>query len=169
MKKTSYLNGYWEYLFIGILFILLSTLSLNIPNYNFRYISIYFGITIILKGCLELFTRRNLHVSKELIWVIVMGIIDISLGLFLISKIALNMKFIFSVWFILDSIGELFTIRIMKEQKQYLFWFSLMTSILGIILGLLLAFNPMVSSLYLFYLVGTYFMLNGFNYILRAL
>ncbi|MEG0158608.1 MAG: DUF308 domain-containing protein [Carnobacterium sp.] len=163
----------WGYFVLGILFILVSLISFQNPASNLIAIVAVFGISAILKGIFEIVVRRKSHknIGTKSTHLIVIGILDIVIGLFLLFNMTASLialPYVFAFWFIFDSIGELMTSGAIKQLNFGLYWFTIIINILGIAVGFMLLFNPISSALTLAFLVGFYFMVSGILYIVAA-
>ncbi|WP_301356794.1 HdeD family acid-resistance protein [Enterococcus spodopteracolus] len=164
----------WGSLVLGILFVLVSLISFRDPVGNLVAIVIVFAIFAILKGLFELFLRSRV---KELTGYkgkmpMVIGIIDLLIGIFFIFNIGAGvvaLPYVFAVWFIIDSVLALFTADLFRGISEGHYWFTVVINVLGILLGIMLLFNPLSSALTLSFLVGFYFMVVGINQIVYAL
>ena len=140
----------WGSLVLGILFVLTALISFQNPAGNLIAIVMVFAIFAIIKGIFEIFVRNRM---KELLGYkayapIILGIIDILIGVYLLFNLNIGvavLPFVFAIWFLFDSID-----------------------VLGIILGVMLLFNPLSSALTLSFLVGFYFMMFGISNIVYA-
>lgn len=173
MESKQYRKFDWGSLILGILFILTALISFQDPTGNLIAIVIVFAIFAIVKGFYEIFLRNRM---KELIGFkvyipIILGIIDILIGLYLLFNLNVGiaiLPFVFAIWFLFDSVFGLFTLEFAKQVSNGYFWFVLIVNILGIILGVILLFNPLTSALTLSFLVGFYFMIFGINNVIYA-
>ena len=153
----------WGSLVLGILFVLTALISFQNPAGNLIAIVMVFAIFAIIKGIFEIFVRNRM---KELL-----GIIDILIGVYLLFNLNIGvavLPFVFAIWFLFDSIFGLFTLDFAKRVSTGYFWFTLIVDVLGIILGVMLLFNPLSSALTLSFLVGFYFMMFGISNIVYA-
>lgn len=170
-EKRSGLD--WGSLLLGILFVLTALMSFQDPAGNLIAIVMIFAVFAIIKGVFEIFVRNRL---KELTGFksympLILGAIDIILGVYLLFNLQIGVSvlpYVFAIWFILDSFFNLFTLDLAKAFHTGYYWFSLIVDILGIILGVVLLFNPLSSALTLSFLVGFYFMMFGITYIVYA-
>lgn len=166
-------NFNWSYLIIGVLFILVSLMSFGNPEGSLIAIVMVFGVTALAKGIFELLIRNRMRVyigykSKILA---LLGVLDILVGVLLIFNIGVSVSllpYFFAVWFIMDSVGELSVAKVFKLVSKPFYWFTVAANVLGIILGVVLIFNPLISAFTLAFLVGFYFMITGINYIVAA-
>lgn len=155
----------WGFLLVGILFVGASVLSFINPAGSLESLAYVFAFLAIVNGVWLL--ANNLGSG----WRIAGGIIDILIGLFLVSNIYYTMAalpYVFAVWFIVDSILRLATIGITRLLGTGFFVLSLIFNILGLIVGILLLFNPVVSALTLSFMVGFYLLLAGIESIALA-
>ncbi|MCB5954826.1 HdeD family acid-resistance protein [Enterococcus sp. CWB-B31] len=160
----------WGSLLLGILFVMTALLSFQDPAGNLLAIVIVFAIFAIFKGIFEIFVRNRL---KELVGYksyvpVILGIIDIIVGIYLLFNLGVGVSvlpYVFAIWFILDSFINLFTLDLARAFSAGYYWFSLIVDILGIALGFVLLFNPLSLALTLSFLVGFYFIIFGITYI----
>src|SRR5699024_11525082 len=75
---------------------------------------------------------------------------------------------VFTIWFIIDSVIALISARAIRKYSKRNFWLIVILSIISIIIGIMLIFNPIASILTVAYLVGIYFTLNGLSYVIQA-
>lgn len=171
MEKKTAFN--WSYLFIGILFILTSLVSFKNPGSSLITIIYVFSLSAICKGVFELFFRRKIHnyTSHKSTALIVLGIFDIFIGIFLVLNITtglIALPFIFAIWFITDSFMSLISSDVFKLRGKGYYWFNVVLSIIGLITGVMLFFNPITSALTLSFLVGFYLMTMGILFIINS-
>lgn len=163
----------WGYLILGILFILIALLSFRDPASNLVAIVLVFAVMAILKGIFELVVRRKMEefAGQSGVPMIIIGILDIVLGIFLLFNTTVGiiaLPIVFAAWFIVDSFGELMVAGAYKNISTGYYWFKIIINLLGIVLGILLLFNPLSAALTLAFLVGFYFMMTGITYIVAA-
>lgn len=172
MNKTH--NGIgWANLLVGILFIMASTVAFRNPTSDLAAIILIFGIAAISKGVATIFVRGQLkqNTGVQSSTMMVVGILDIIIGLILLFNITSSMialPFVFAIWFIVDSIEGLMLLDRAREISKGYYWFTLIISILGILIGIQLFFDPISSALTIAFLIGFELMLAGILYIVRA-
>lgn len=166
MEQTNTKKGFgWGYLILGILFIIASLVAFANPASNLEALAFIFGFVAIMDGIWLIINRRQ-HSLR-----IVAGIIDIIIGIIILVNIAATivaLPILFAIWFIVDSLFRLFTLGYTKALGAGYFWFSLIVNILGVILGILLLFNPFAAVLTISFLVGFYLMLIGVELVIVA-
>lgn len=171
MEKRS--NFSWPYFLMGVLFVLVSLFAFQDVTGSLAAIVYLFAILAIIKGVFELFFRRKLHefTNQKSTLLIVLGIFDLIIGIFLFFNVEIGLlalPFIFAIWFIVDSIINLAEADIFKSFSKGYYWFVVILNIIGIILGVMLFFNPIVSAFTLAFLVGFYLMMIGISLIVFA-
>lgn len=162
-----------EYFLIGLLFVIASLVSFNNPDSSLKAVVYVFAIAAVLKGIFELFFRRKLHefTNQKSTLLMILGIFDLLIGVFLLFNTnagLLALPYIFAIWFIVDSIMGLVGADIYKVNGSSYYWFILIVNIIGIIVGIMLLFNPIVSAFTLAFLVGFYLMMIGISLIAYA-
>ncbi len=163
----------WSYLLLGILFIMTSLISFRNPFGNLVSIVLVFAIFAIVRGIFEIIIGnkvKNLSGFKFYL-PIILGIFNILIGIYFMFNIHIGvavLPFVFSIWFIADSIMGLLMLDLARAVSNAYFWFSLIINILGVLLGIMLLFDPITSALTISFLVGFYFLLSGISYIVYS-
>lgn len=163
----------WGIFFLGVLFVVASIISLTYPGMTLTVIVSFFAVATIAKGIFEMTVRRSLisDFGGSTGWSIALGIIEILLGIYLLFNLTIGLTvlpYIFAAWFIFDSVANIFISQMIKGYSKGYFYFSLIISIIGIILGIYLLLNPITSALTLSTFVGFYFMMIGSLLIVEA-
>ena len=160
-------------LVIGILLIFLGGYSLYRPDTTLAFISIMIGIIAIIKGIYELWFRRGISfwLGEKSGWLLAMGILDIILGCIFIFKIAVGASFIaiiFAIWFIFDALTQIATANFFKRLNKGYYWIIVVLSILSLIMGVMLLFNPILSALTIVWIISIYLITIGILKIIQA-
>lgn len=163
----------WMSLLTGILFILVAILTFQSPETGLRGLVIYYATTAIISGIFSLFVRNRVRqlTDGRITTVLVFGILEILMGVILLFNLdfgILTLAYMFALWFIIDSVRNLFVLDEIRSISKPYFWFSLILNVLGIIVGLSLFFDPIISVLTLSFLIGFYLMMTGNLYIVHA-
>lgn len=165
----------WMSLLTGILFLILSFCVLINPNLSLQALVVYIAVVAIIEGGIELFFRHKIHQIFDIDnrrWVsLLVGVVLIVLGILLLCNLSFGMHilpYIFAVWFVIDSLENVFLLDFAKMVGRGYYWFTIIASIIGIVLGVYLFFNPAVSSLVLCYCLCFFFMWFGIQYIWEA-
>lgn len=164
ITKKGFKLGYFA---LGGLFLLVSFYTFSNPSINLVSIIIVFAALAIYKGAIELVTNTK---TKQLKGIII-GVVDIIVGIYLLLHIFLGLillPYVFAIWFTVDSIILLTNHTKRGEEKNAIYWLLIILDIVGIVVGIALFFDPIVSSLTLSLLVSIYFLLAGINYLLSS-
>ncbi|MDN6639756.1 MAG: DUF308 domain-containing protein [Tetragenococcus sp.] len=164
----------WGGLILGILFILISLLSFNNPGGSLSAIVILFAILAIINGIFSIVVRNQIKnmIGMRATAFLVLGIIELLLGVVLLFNLSggiIALSYVFAFWFIADSIRNLFFLDHARTFGNGHYWFTLIINIIGLVLGIMLFIDPIVSALTISFLVGFYFMLTGIFYIVNSL
>lgn len=163
----------WISLITGICFIIVSFIAFKNPYASLSSMVIYFGIIAIVKGVggvliykkIKDFSRLNI---KLFFW---MRIIDILLGLILVFNVESAVSiipYVFSIWFIIDSINDISFGRYLRFIPGRLYELNIAINIITLILGIMMLYNPLRASFTVVYLIGVYFTICGVKYIAYA-
>ncbi|MDR0922694.1 MAG: DUF308 domain-containing protein [Lactobacillales bacterium] len=163
----------WSYFILGLLYIFVALIAFQDPASDLVAVVLLFSIAAILKGIFELFIRSKLKefTGTKSTSLIVLGILDLIFGIFLLFNMQaglIALPYVFATWFIIDSIWGLYISGTFKEISKGYYWFMIIINILGIVIGIVLLFNPVTSALTLAFLVGCYFMISGICYLVAA-
>lgn len=167
-------NGFnWWSLIIGIIYIVLGILAFNNPLGSASFVIYLFAFAVAFKGIAQIIIRNRLKEYSGMTnnWMIVIGIIDIIIGVFLFFNVTagvIALPIVFAMWFIIDSVIALISARTIRKYSKRNFWLIVFLSIISIIIGIILIFNPIASILTVAYLVGIYFTLNGLSFVIQA-
>lgn len=157
----------WSAFVLGVLLIILGFASLYHVDKTLKFICVMVGIGALAKGIYELWLRNNMNRwigirPTRLLW---MAILDILLGLlFLFFHAAgvLTISYIFAIWFIIDCVGQLSVANFFKDVSGAgRYWFMIILNVLGIVLGVVLLFNPLLSAVTLVWLIATFVIICG--------
>jgi uncharacterized membrane protein HdeD (DUF308 family) len=163
----------WGALILGVLFVIAAIFAFSDPGASVIAVVFLFGIAVILKGIFELTFRRRIkeYTDKNHTAMIIIGIIDIIIGIFILLNLQIGMiavALLFAIWIILDSVFMLITSSYIKNYSTGRFWFTVITGIIGLLIGIILLFNPIGGVLSIAFIIGIYFMIAGIVYILEA-
>lgn len=161
------------YFILGLILLLTGIISFLNPMKSLVAIVLIFAISAIFEGIIQLAFRRRLneYTGHKANSILVLGILDILIGVFLLFNMSfgvLALPYIFAIWFIIDSIGELIIADVFKVVSRRYYWFKVVMNVLGLILGIMMLFNPIVSALTISFLVGLYFLTSGIDFIVTS-
>lgn len=146
---------------LGITFIILGIFSLNRPVMILTVLVIWFGILSIFRGIANI-VGGGARGSRGIR--IFIGIIDLIVGFIFVSNLvkgAFWLGFIFAFWFLVECIGNLFLTARFSERKGASMVGILILDIICLIIAIMLILNPIIVTLTLPALIGTFSILYG--------
>ena len=163
----------WISLITGICFIIVSFIAFKNPYASLVSLVIYFGIIAIVKGVGGVLIYKNIKDFTSLniklfFWI---SIIDIILGLILVFNVESAVSiipYVFSIWFIIDSINDISFGRYLRFVPGRLYHLNIIINIITLILGIMMLYNPLRASLTVVFLIGMYLTISGVKYIAYA-
>jgi len=164
----------WGGVILGVLLIIVSLLSFRNPQGSLYGIIIFFALIAILNGVFSILIRtqiKNLTGYKNTAF-LVLGILEILVGIIFMFRLNVGvvaLAYVFAFWFIMDSIRNLFFLDHARNFGQGHYWLTLIISIIGVVIGVALFVNPLVSALTISFIVGAYLMLFGILYIINSI
>ena len=160
----------WSSLIMGTLLLIVAVIIFSYPVKNFYTLTWLIGLFILINGVIQLlFSRaaRALAGSGSGL-IVVIGIIDIIFGLLVIFNVGASSTFfifMFAAWFIVSSIIGLMTISKQSRLKGL----SIIVNVLGLLLGIILLFNPMMGMILVSTMIAITFAVLGVTYVIDGL
>ena len=160
----------WSSLIMGTLLLIVAVIIFSYPVKNFYTLTWLIGLFILINGVIQLLFRR---VARALAGsgsglIVVIGIIDIIFGLLVIFNVGASSTFfifMFAAWFIVSSIIGLMTISKQSRLKGL----SIIVNVLGLLLGIILLFNPMMGMILVSTMIAITFAILGVTYVIDGL
>jgi uncharacterized membrane protein HdeD (DUF308 family) len=141
----NHLRHWWMFLLRGLLFVFLGIYMFNAPMRSYVALSLLFGILVLIAGVIELIHAFSNRHSRSWLWHLVVGVIDLVLGIILVSNVTVSMSvlpFVLGVWFLVRGIS-LFTFASAVRKS---FW-VIAGGILTVLFALLIMFNPAFGAM----------------------
>ncbi|MDB5144928.1 MAG: protein of unknown function rane [Mucilaginibacter sp.] len=160
------IRHWWVFLVRGILFILTGIYMISSPATSYVALGFFFGLVILLAGIAELLHAYQDRRESNRSWHLVIGLIDILLGLILMSHISASvtvLRIIVGIWFLFRGISLLSFSGILGRS-----WILSLGGVLTILFGLLVLFNPVFGSMTIILWIAFAFILTGIFNILLA-
>ncbi len=172
MKNRSALG--WGELIVGIALIILGAVTFVRPSGALTGIVFVYGILAIVTGISDivLYVQMEKRTGFGPSLSLVTGILSILAGVFLLLNIDAGkwvLVVLFPLWFITHCIARLThlpEIRLTSGTGYY--YFTLIVNIIGLVLGFVMVFNPMLSFFSVSYVIGFYLILMGIDYLVQA-
>lgn len=153
------LRHWWVFIIRGVLFILLGVYMILSPATSYAALGFLFGLIIFVAGIVEL-----LHVSRSVYTGnrrghLALGIIDIILGIVLMSHIAASvaiLRIIVGIWFLFRGISLFSFSRTIHRS-----WMLKLGGVVTFIFGLLIIFNAAFGSFTIILFTAIAFIITG--------
>ena len=172
MTEKSGLN--WVELILGILFVVMGAYTLINPEVAFNSFLVAYGIIAIVTGIADIFLYATIkkHTGHAPSLSAITGILSILSGIAVIFATTLAtwvILFIIAIWFVSHCIGRLLSLGFVKSiSGNRAFIFSLIINIFGLILGIILIFNPLYLAIFIGYILSVYLLVVGFSSVVYA-
>lgn len=160
----------WSSLIMGTLLLIVAVIIFSYPVKNFYTLTWLIGLFILINGVIQLLFRRaaRAFAGSGSGLIVVIGIIDIIFGLLVIFNVGASSTFfifMFAAWFIVSSVIGLMTISKQSRLKGL----SIIVNALGLLLGIILLFNPMMGMILVSTMIAITFAILGVTYVIDGL
>ncbi|WP_398573888.1 HdeD family acid-resistance protein [Staphylococcus equorum] len=164
----------WSSLVIGVIFLIIGVFILSFPEENLFAITWLIGLLFIINGFLEIFVRRVMKKTDKnaSTIVLVLGVINIILGLLILFNIVTSTTFIvylFAIWFIINALFNMFTVTPLEKSNKGFHIVSIILNIITVVFGIILLFNPLMAAILVAIFMSSVFFIIGITYIIKAL
>lgn len=162
-------------LVISILLIISGAITLTRPSTALASAAVIYGILAIVIGVMDIavYVKLERRTGFGPVTSLVTGIISLIAGIMiLLQPVAgvIALSWLFPIWFVCHCVSRLMNLgltRVMCGKGYY--YFSLIVNILGLIIGIMMLFNPLLSVLTMAYMVGFYLILLGIDGLVTSL
>jgi len=159
---------WWIFLLRGLLFVIAGVFTFRYPFESYVTLSIFFGVTMLFTGILELIFTLSTPKINGWGWRLAGSLIDLILGIILILDIGISMAvlpFLVSFWFLFRGITLLSFSGVVRNGGSTA-W-MIIGGILLIFFAILIMINPVLGALTIVTWTGLAFIVAGiFNIIL---
>lgn len=149
IKKNTQLNR--RILIIGILLVIIGFLTLWRPFQSYLFISLSFSVLIIVSGILEiLFIVQNQKIMKMWLTMLVGGIIDVAMGIYLLLSPLIMMIILtplISIWVFYKGFTVLRFALLLRVYAYQRWWLQLAMGIAIILISLMIVVSATVDFL----------------------
>lgn len=172
MNKRSGLG--WLELISGILLIIFGVVAFVNPGGTLDSIVIIYGIIAIITGIADIvfYVKLEKRTGFGPAVSLVTGILSVLAGVLLVihpGAGTLFIAFMFPIWFIahcISKLSHLSVIRLLTGTGNY--YLTMTLNIIGLILGIVMLFNPLLSISTMGYVIGFYLIVLGIDSIILA-
>lgn len=170
MKKL-FQSTKWFLLLSGVIIVLLGITMLFTPLSNLLALIILVGITMLVSGISEMISYCTSEKWERSGWMLASGIITTILGIWVVFGSGSNallamLPMVFAVWIMTASIMRIVGSINLKAEGFTQWGWMLALGILGTLLGLLLLFSPILSSIIISYTIAFTLIVFGINNII---
>ena len=172
MRRQSDIG--WTELIIGIILIIFGLFIVRQPVGIITWIVIVCGVLAILTGIADiiLYVRMERFTGFGPILSLITGILSVMAGFMLIVHPGAGtwaIAMILPIWIIAHCVSRLSHLQYMRMHFGTTYYYiSMILNILGLIVGFLLVFRPMITIFSMGVLVGAYLILEGIECIVAA-
>lgn len=165
----------WGEVIIGIAMIIMGVYAFIRPSSALTGLVFVYGIIAIATGIMDIvfYVRLELRSGFGPIVSLITGIISTFAGILLLFNPGAGrwaLILLFPLWFIAHCISRLMNLSFIRISAGTGYYhFALIVNIIGLILGLLMFFNPIWSFFSVSYVIGAYLILAGIDHIALAL
>jgi len=145
IDKRENIRHWWVFLLRAILFVLLGIYMIATPFRSYVALSFLFGVIILIAGVFELIHAWNNRHARGWGWRLLVGIIDLVLGIIFVSNLAVSMSvlpILLGIWFLFRGFS-LFSFASVVRRSLWL----IIGGILSVIFALIIIFNPAVGAI----------------------
>ncbi|AKP67125.1 HdeD family acid-resistance protein [Companilactobacillus ginsenosidimutans] len=163
----------WFGLIIGILSIWVGYEVMTHPLNSLSAIAIILGIFAIARGVYELWfgSQMNKYLGTGSGFTIFSAIISILVGILFIANLKIGVVatiYIFAIWFLVDSIFQLFTARLYSFFGKGYYWLIVILACFSLLFAIILLFNPALAGGFIVFMLAFFFIATGIAEIIEA-
>ena len=172
MKNRSAIG--WGELLIGIILIVLGIFTFARPSSALTGVVFVYGILAVITGIADIafYVKVEQHTGFGPAVSLVTGILSILAGILLLFNPGAGkwaMVVLFPLWFIAHCISRLTHLSLIRMTAGTgYYYFTLIVNILGLLLGFIMIFNPLLSLFSVSYIIGCYLILIGIDHMVLA-
>jgi len=158
---------WWVFVLRGVLFILLGIYVFTSPASAYVALSFLFGLIILLTGVSELLHAYQDKGSANRGWHLFVGLVDLAIGLILLSHLAASMdvmRVILGIYFLFRGIS-MFNFRGFARRPAWI----LAGAVIVLLFGILVIANPVFGAATIIIWTGTAFIVTGILNVLLGL
>lgn len=151
-------KNWWVSLFLGLLYILIAICLMFTPLASYVALSVLFSVSMFVSGTLEiLFAVTNKKNISSWGWYLASGIIDLILGIYLMSNISLSMAvlpFIIAFWLMFRGFASTGYAMDLKHYEIRNWGWYMAFGVLAILCSIGIIWQPDLGALSLVYMIA---------------
>jgi uncharacterized membrane protein HdeD (DUF308 family) len=143
------------------------------PLTSIKTIAVFLGIFAILRGVYQLCfgSQLNKYLGTGSGFAIFSAIINILVGILLIANLNVGeyvVIYMFAIWFLIDSIFQLFTARFYSFFGRGYYWLVVILACFSLLFAIILLFNPVLAGGFIVFMLAFFFIATGISEIFEA-
>ena len=144
------------------------------PDGTLTVVVVVYGLIAVITGICDIvfYMKMEQHMGFGPTISLVSGILSVMAGIMLIVYLDAGkwiLTLLFPIWFIAHCISRLSHLNVVRiAAGRFYYYFSLIVNILGLVLGVCMLINPVVSLLSFGVIIGIYLILLGLDNIVMA-
>jgi uncharacterized membrane protein HdeD (DUF308 family) len=163
----------WFGFIVGLLSIFVGYEVIKNPLTSLSTITIILGIFAIVRGVYELWfgSQLNKYLGTGSGFAIFSAIISILVGILFIANLRVGVIatiYIFAIWFLVDSIFQLFTARFYSFFGKGYYWLIIILACFSLLFAIILLFNPVLAGGFIVFMLAFFFIATGIAEIIEA-
>lgn len=163
----------WFGFIVGIFSLWVGYLVMTNPLRSISAVAIFFGIFAIVRGIYQLWfgSQLNKYLGTGSGYAIFSAIISILVGILFISNLKVGVygiTYMFAIWFLIDSIFQLFTARFYSFFGKGYYWLIVVLGALSLFFAIILLFNPVLAMGFVVFMLAFFFIATGIAEIIEA-
>ncbi|MBS9336046.1 HdeD family acid-resistance protein [Fructobacillus papyrifericola] len=166
-------NRNWWTIAVGVLFIIMALLMINQPLASLISLTYLFGLLALIHAFIigyEAWSDRQLAQASSGWWLATF-ILDLVVAVLFLFHWVAGVSVIgvfFAIWFIWDSIFEVYMARVVRPlTKAQSFW-TVVLGLISLFFGVVLLFSPILAATVMVLLIAFYLFIFGVLLISRA-
>lgn len=172
MRKRSGFG--WLEFVIGVLLIVMGVFTFLRPNSAMTVVVVIYGLIAVLTGVSDIvfYTKMERHTGFGPTISLISGILSVMAGVMLVVYPNAGkwiMSLLFPIWFIAHCISRLSHLNVVRFMAgNVIYYFSMIMNVIGLILGIFMLIQPVVTLLTFGHIIGLYLILLGVDNIAMA-
>ncbi len=165
----------WLELAIGIILIALGILTFANPDLALTSMVFVYGIAAVIMGIadLVLYMQVERYIGFVPMLALISGILSVMSGIMLViypRAGIMVLTVLFPIWFIAHCISRLSRLSYIRlTAGQGMYYFTLVTNVIGLVLGVMMLLNPLFTLTTIRSFAGAYLILLGIDSIVMAI
>jgi uncharacterized membrane protein HdeD (DUF308 family) len=168
---TQLSRNWWAVVLRGVLAILFGILAFAWPAITLQVLVLFFGAYALVDGVFALIAGLSNRVGTNRWWVVLEGLVGIVVGILAFlwpGLTAFALLYLIAAWAIVTGILEIMAaIELRKEISNE--WLLILSGILSVIFGVLIALFPRAGALSIIWLIAIYAIVFGIMFVALGL